>query len=86
MSRRWLPIINGMTAVWLEARCEVVSHFTSQAVLSVLRVSVVKWFSAVLSPRRHGEHWGWTAKESAGSAARMGKQFIARPRFRTSGL
>jgi hypothetical protein len=25
-------------------------------VLSVLRVSVVKWFSALLSPLRHGEH------------------------------
>ena len=25
-------------------------------VLSVLRVSVVNWFSALLSPRRHGEH------------------------------
>ena len=52
MSKRWLPIINGTSAVWLEATREVVSHLTSQGVLSVLRVSEVKWFSAVLSPRR----------------------------------
>src|SRR6266851_5867242 len=31
-------------------------NFTCHGVLHVLRVSVVKWFSALLSPRRHGEH------------------------------
>ncbi len=30
--------------------------FTSYGLLRVLRVSVVKWFSALLSPLRHGEH------------------------------
>jgi hypothetical protein len=33
-----------------------VPNFTSHGILRVLRVSVVKWFLALLSPRRHGEH------------------------------
>jgi hypothetical protein len=31
-------------------------NFTSHGVLRVLRVFVVKWFSELLSQRRHGEH------------------------------